>query len=188
MGKGIFQLVPFDNDPFSNRYQIDGAIQRSGSRLCVAFRVTGPLDELCIEPKSDLPRRKDHLWQKTCFECFISTPDTAQYWEINLSPAGHWNVYRFDDYRRGMQEERTFSRLEVSTESTGDKFELNSRLDLTPIGLTRQPIVMALSAVLKGINGELTYWALTHAGPHPDFHRREGFVISLEAQEQTSVS
>lgn len=184
MGKIDFRLVPLDNDPFTDQYHIAGVAERTGRLLTVTYRLTGPLQGLDIEPVADRPLRKDHLWQETCFECFVSAAHTVKYWEINLSPARHWNIYRFDDYRRGMQKERAFSRLVVSTDSITDKLELSSRLALAPIGLTRHPIVLAISAVLKRNNGELTYWALNHYGPQPDFHRREGFALTLAKEEQ----
>jgi hypothetical protein len=183
MGKSTFQLIPFDRDLFSNRYQIEGNIRRSRSRLNIFYRVTGPLEGLCIEPMADEPVRKDRLWEKTCFECFIGTARSARYWEINMSPAGHWNVYRFDDYRRGMQEDALFDRMNVSINSTDGRFELSGGLDLTPIGLKQQPILIALSAILTRIIGEPTYWALTHPGPKPDFHQREGFALTLQKGE-----
>ena len=41
----------------------------------------------------------------TCFEAFLGLPGHTAYWEINLAANGDWNVYSFDDYRSGQQEQ-----------------------------------------------------------------------------------
>ena len=63
---------------------------------------------------ADMPARRDRLWEETCFEFFLAVKNSPRYWEFNLSPAGHWNVYRFADYRQGMQEEPAFASLPFS--------------------------------------------------------------------------
>ena len=35
------------------------------------------------------------------------------------------------------------------------------------------------TAVLEQKNGNLSYWALTHNGVDPDFHRRDSFLLEL---------
>jgi len=35
------------------------------------------------------------------------------------------------------------------------------------------------AAVLEQKNGNLSYWALTHNGVDPDFHRRDSFLLEL---------
>ena len=37
------------------------------------------------------------------------------------------------------------------------------------------------SVVLEGVDGGRSYWALAHAAPEPDFHRRESFIHLLQA-------
>ena len=49
--------------------------------------------------------RQDNLWKHTCFEAFFARPDSEQYWELNVAPSGHWNLYQFDGYRSGGREE-----------------------------------------------------------------------------------
>jgi len=36
-----------------------------------------------------------------------------------------------------------------------------------------------VAAVVKLRDGRVTYWALSHPGPRPDFHRRDSFLIKL---------
>ncbi len=37
----------------------------------------------------------------------------------------------------------------------------------------------AVSMVVKDNQGQISYWALAHYGPRPDFHGRESFLIDL---------
>lgn len=175
----VFQLIPFENDLFTDQYRIEGNLQRTGDCLDLVYRVTGPLKGLCIEPMTGRPQRKDGLWEKTCFECFIGMACVTRYWEINFSPAGHWNVYCFDGYRHGMQEEPLICFPKITADINDDTFQLTCAVDLSPIGLVKNPILVGLSAVLQNNNDDTTHWALTHPGSKPDFHQREGFAITL---------
>lgn len=38
---------------------------------------------------------------------------------------------------------------------------------------------LGLSAVVEGVDGTLSYWALRHFGKRPDFHHPDAFVRSL---------
>ena len=52
-------------------------------------------------------------------------------------------------------------------------------LDLERIVAADQPLEVGLAAVIKFSEQGLTYWALTHAGPQADFHRRDSFLVEL---------
>jgi len=41
-----------------------------------------------------------------------------------------------------------------------------------------QFLEIGIGAIMK-FNKNKTYWALTHCGPIPDFHRRDSFIIKL---------
>lgn len=76
------------------------------NELVVIFHV----NHQSLYPKFDnthsiLQRRKDYLWEDTCFECFISHhyQKNAPYIEINISPTGAFNLYYFDGYRNPQQ-------------------------------------------------------------------------------------
>ncbi|MDO4441540.1 MAG: hypothetical protein Q4B81_05100 [Moraxella sp.] len=47
------------------------------------------------------PERQDFLWENHCLECFFDLQNTnaKSYFEMNYSPKGAFNLYRFDDYR-----------------------------------------------------------------------------------------
>jgi hypothetical protein len=101
---------------------------------------------------------------------------------VNLSPAGDWNVYRFDAYRDGMRPEPRVAppSLDAATDATG-RFTLAATLDLAPIAeLVSVPLDVGIAAVVESAAGAQSYWALLHTAPQPDFHRRESFVVRLD--------
>jgi len=67
--------------------------------LSVRCEVRGDLSKVSIPAMAEAPRRRDRLWEETCFELFFGTPDSEAYWELNLSPSGIWIAYRFDRCR-----------------------------------------------------------------------------------------
>ncbi len=126
-----------------------------------------------------MPTRRSRLWEETCFEFFLGVMNSDQYWEFNLSPAGHWNVYRFTSYREGMKEELAFASLPFSIQNQPDALRLALELELGRIVPADQPVKVAISAVIRSIDGKMLYWALIHPGPKPDFHRRDSFIVEL---------
>ncbi len=170
-----FRLQPFA--PTLPQVQINGQIKRTGDRLSIDYQLRGDLAELAISPPAQFPTRQDDLWQQTCFEFFLGLKGSPRYWEFNLSPAGNWNVYRFNDYRQGMQAEQAFTELPFSCDRQANAFMLSLELDLSAIVVPSQPLEVAVTTVVKQLNGELSYWALSHPGPEADFHRRDGFQL-----------
>lgn len=159
--------------------RIDGRIQRRHGLLSITYVLQDPAGLVPI-PSQAIPATRSHgLWERTCFECFIAVDNAKDYWEINLSPTGDWNVYRFDDYRLGMRQAAAFETLPVKTDKKGTTLELQCVLDLSPITPARRPIEIGLSAVVQGSAGKNSYWALVHPGPRPDFHHRSGFILML---------
>ena len=159
--------------------QITGHIARRAHQLAIRYDLHGPLAELVIPAPADLPSRQPGLWEATCFEFFLGIKDSPRYWEFNLSPAGPWNVYRFDGYRHGMAEETAFTSLSFSVRRRSDSLRLALELEVGGIVSVDRPLAVGIAAVIKLAGGGLTYWALTHPGPQADFHRRDSFLVEL---------
>ena len=176
-----FSLKPFLSSCPPSYLEITGNIGRSSNTLAITYALLGPLSELLIPPPAEMPSRKDALWEETCFEFFLAPGNSDRYWEFNLSPAGHWNVYSFKSYRQGMQEELAFTSLPFSVHRQPDTLRLSLKFDLAGIIREEQTLQIAVSAVLKTLNGKMTYWALTHPGPQADFHRRDAFILELNS-------
>ena len=78
-----------------------------------------------------------------------------------------------------MQEEAAFSSLPFRVEQGKDSFLLNVELPLDGIISPETPLEVGISAVIKLRSNQMTYWALSHPGQKPDFHRRESFIAKL---------
>ncbi len=174
-----FTLKPFGEDLVTASLKITGDLARRGSSLSWHYELRGNLKAVALPLPAARPARRHGLWEDTCFEFFLAEEKAEGYWEVNLSPAGHWNVYRFDAYRQGMQEEPAIAALPFTVQREADVFRLEVTMDLGGLIPADKALEAGLAAVIKGQDGSMSYWALTHPGPHPDFHRREAFIIRL---------
>ncbi|MFQ4143409.1 DOMON-like domain-containing protein [Chlorogloeopsis sp. ULAP02] len=179
MNEQIFSLQPFTSKESLLNLKIAGNVARIANQLTITYALLGNVEEVRIAPPSDTPTRKHELWEDTCFEFFLGVKDSKKYWEFNLSPAGHWNVYRFAGYREGIQEETAFTTLPFSIHSYSDGLALALNVDLDQIVSAEQALDVAITTVIKHKDGEVSYWALTHKGAKADFHLRDSFTIEL---------
>lgn len=177
-----FSLRPFPGEKSSPGLTVAGTIGRRGRRLSIACAILGNLSDLAIPPRADSPERRGRLWEETCLELFLAERGEERYWEFHLSPAGHWNVYRFASYRYGMREEEAIPSLSVQGSPEPGALRLSAEIALEPILPARVPIEASVCAVLKSPSGEASHWALAHPGSRPDFHRREGFLLEFPAE------
>jgi hypothetical protein len=179
MNDQTFSLQPFPSTKSLPNLKVAGNIARNGNQLTICYMLEGDLKEIAIAPSSNTPSRKHELWKDTCFEFFLGIKDSQRYWEFNLSPGGHWNAYRFDGYRQGMQEETAFENLPFNVQNQADGLTLALNVNLNKIISVEQAIEVAITTVIKNKDVEVTYWALTHRGAEADFHIRDSFIIEL---------
>ncbi len=179
MSQGAFRLIPFEGKSAPLSWIVTACLSRRFNVLAIRYEVNGNLQEIVIPPLAAAPSRKNRLWEQTCFECFLASVGACRYWELNLSPAGHWNVYRFEDYRRGMGEETAIRSLPFRVHGGQDWLRISLELDLSSILAGENALDVGVSAVILSRGGGLTHHALAHAGPQADFHRRDGFIRSL---------
>ncbi|MCB1190513.1 MAG: DOMON-like domain-containing protein [Leptospiraceae bacterium] len=126
------------------------------------------------------PSRRDNLWQETCFEFFLKVKNQPSYWEFNLSPSRHWNVYHFSNYRKNGREETYFTFLPFVVKQQNISMELTLNIDLGSLILFSQTLEVAISKVTKFKDNGLEYWALHHPKKEkPDFHSPESFLMEL---------
>lgn len=182
-----FKLKPFPTHLPLPNIELTGNIKRQATPLesrCqhhleIQYQLLGNLQEILIPASSDSPKRQDELWRTTCFECFIGIPNEPQYWEFNCSPSGDWNVYHFEDYRHKMKTEATLTELPLTLDRVDDRFTLSVKINLERLELGDRPLDLAITAVIQTIDETVTYWALTHKGNRPDFHRRDSFILTI---------
>ncbi|MBI4699359.1 MAG: DOMON-like domain-containing protein [Nitrospirae bacterium] len=174
-----FSLKQFQSAEPRQYLKITGNISRSFNKLSISYLLKGRLSALIIPVQEDMPARRKNLWEETCFEFFVALNNSDKYWEFNLSPAGHWNVYSFNSYRKGMQEEPAFASLPFAVHKQSNVLELSVNLDLSKIITADQALKAAISAVIRSTNDHLSFWALNHPGSQPDFHSKSSFLIEL---------
>lgn len=161
---------------------------KNGRTLALTFSLEGDLTRLHI-PGPQPSRRADGLWQHTCFEAFIGHKGEPAYCEFNFAPSGEWAAYAFRRYRDG-----TSLALDVApriaVRRTRDRLELDTiiRLDCLPLVQPREPLQLALSAVVEDEQSLLSYWALKHPPGGPDFHHPDAFTLELERPDADPVS
>jgi hypothetical protein len=176
-----FSLQPFQGEEPGGDLKIEGTIGRRSDTLSIGYALLGNLSELALPAPAESPGRKDRLWEGTCLEFFLGIQNSGRYWEFNLSPAGHWNVYRFASYRKEMREEPAFTTLPFRIRMEPGALRLSLDLGLGKIIPTGRAIEVAVGAVIRTVTGKTSHWALVHPGPRPDFHRRDGFTLSIPA-------
>jgi len=174
-----FLLKPFSSTGLLPHLEITGDVARSSNKFSIIYELSGPLAELMLPAPADISLRKNELWEETCFEFFLAPVTSEQYWEFNLSPSCHWNVYHFTSCRKGMREEPAYAALSFSVLLSSDLLQLSLEVELDKIVPKDQALEIGISAVTKTIKGGMTFWALTDPGPQPDFHRRDAFIIDL---------
>lgn len=174
-----FVLEPYPGLPCPGGVRVSGTARREGPILHLDWRLEGPAGSFAIPLVAARPERRRELWEETCFECFLASPERPGYWEFNLSPAGHWNVFRFDSYRAGMADETAIGALPFAVSNRPGICEVSACIETTGLGLAADTWLLAVSTVVAEPGGRVTYWALAHPGTQPDFHHRDAFLVRL---------
>lgn len=174
--QSTFTLQPFPSSQAPTNLKLTGNIARHENLLTISYNLLGDIQQVDIAPPQT-PQRQHELWLDTCFEFFIGAENSPVYWEFNLSPAGHWNIYHFDNYRQGMQEETAFTTLPFDVKHNSDSLTLTLSVNLDKIIPVNQRIEVSITTVIKSTNDQVSYWAVSHKGAEPDFHLRESFIV-----------
>ena len=157
---------------------------RTDDLLSLTYRIEDGIDEIHL-PARQPSQHTDGLWRSTCFEAFMRAPGERSYLEINVSPSTQWAVYRFADYRRGMQALTPKHPPQIVCRRREDGLEADVALPLASLGLGADgQIELGLATVLQDRHGELSYWALSHPAANPDFHHPKGFLLTLSRPRQ----
>jgi hypothetical protein len=180
-----FSLVP--HQPCSTSLLITGNLALGGGVMELEMQLQGDLDAIRIAPTADPAERRDLLWQTTCLEVFLARQEAEPYWEFNLSPSGHWNVYRLEGYRQGLTPEPAYAQLPFSLQRHHqlpgmnqpilNQLNLKLRCPLPPALAAPSPAQLeaAITAVVQLGDDSFSYWALHHPAAAADFHHRGGF-------------
>lgn len=176
-----FALRPFSPSPL--RLTVDGEVSREeNGDLLVRFKLRGEIEHLRIDVASANPERKDELWKKTCFECFIQPEGQESYTEINVSPSGDWACYQFDRYRENRKNAASVSSISSEiVESSNETLIFSFRVPAAVA--STDAIRLGVTMVVLDDDNRTTYWAMSHTRSSPDFHDENSFDLKLPSAE-----
>jgi hypothetical protein len=145
--------------------------------LQLTYTVLGDIARLCL-PEPAESRAMDGLWAHTCFEAFFSEPPSAAYREFNFSPSTQWAHYRFSTERTpDPSGPAPATPVVQSPEVSHNRLVMTASVAAKPV--TQLETLFSPTAVLELTDGSLSYWAVNHPAPLPDFHARAGWTTPL---------
>ena len=148
----------------------------SAGGLTICFDCDCEPSALLVPPPGNKVRT-DELWRHTCGELFLADR-SGRYREFNFSPSGAWASYDFSAYRKRIEilPEVSPPDLDFSLTPGGWKMWIRM-LSGNTFGFDR----IGLTAVIEAADTSLSYWAISHPEPNPDFHDPKGFSIPVTA-------
>ena len=183
-------LQVHSNAPWVNGIAIHVAGHWS-TQQCLSLRYTlsgAGLGEVCV-PSPQQPAFADGLWRHTCFEAFVSAADAGgaaplsshPYREFNWSPSGQWAQYPFGSERvPASSAHAPHQAAHTFCQHSDHHWTLDAHIPLDgATNHTETAWWLALTAVLEHQDGRLSYWALHHPCPQPDFHHPAGRTLRV---------
>lgn len=177
----MVELIPFKKKSKENHLKISAKATRKKDELLVTFNVEDKKKSILWDA-SLTPARVHELWKTTCFEMFFGISGSSEYWELNFSVNGSWNLYHFKSYRDAFmsQQEERVNQIEFQQQQENDLIILEVRIPIQKLDLQGKKLEVGLTSVIEFKDKEKAYFALKHVGDKPDFHQRDSFICSLE--------
>jgi hypothetical protein len=168
----VISLVAHPRTPGAAVRGVRAAAARTPRGLLgLRYRIEADLERLRIPPPC-APAPGERLWQHLCCEVFVASASARAYREFNFSPSGEWAAYAFERYREGTPLDVPDPGIAVRTD--GQALELSASVEVEAAKLR-----VALCVVVEELDGALSYWALRHPAPRPDFHHPDGFALEI---------
>ena len=143
------------------------------NNISLHFKISGAVKKYQIPLKENL-KRANNLWKATCFELFLANSKTQSYYEINISPTLHWNIYRLETYRAEPKELISSSKPIIEIKEDEKSYEIDFELECKELDLVEFD-QYNLAVILLNKQNEREFWAVNPVGERPDFHDRGGF-------------
>jgi hypothetical protein len=168
----VISLVAHPRTPGAAVRGVRAAAARTPQGLLgLRYRIEADLERLRIPPPST-PAPGERLWEHLCCEVFVASAPVSAYREFNFSPSGEWAAYAFQGYREGAP--LAVPDPGIAVRRDGQALELSASVEVEAAKLR-----VALCVVVEELDGALSYWALRHPAPRPDFHHPDGFVLEI---------
>jgi hypothetical protein len=176
----VIALVPHPQAPGAAVRGVHAAAARTPQgMLALRYRIEGDLERLRIPPPR-APAPGERLWQHLCCEVFVAAASARAgaggYREFNFSPSGEWAAYAFARYREGTPLEVPDPGIAVRTGAQA--LELSASIAVESARL-RVALCVVIEERHGALSGALSYWALRHPSPRPDFHHPDGFALEI---------
>ena len=171
-------LLPHPMCHVPNTWRVSVSFERQNGALNIRYVLPASGLRLPLLPSVRAPARVDGLWQNTCAELFVATPGTKTYREFNFSADGDWAAYDLVDYRMAASVLPKIVAPKIFTAFADDGFCIDIQLEASALPNMNQAQFSA-TVVLEAEDGQLSYWSAFHPGTKPDFHHRDGFVLTL---------
>lgn len=172
------RLIAHRSTPALGVSAISVRLRPVGTRMMLRWRIDGA--QQVILPPEMPPARSEGLWEKTCFELFLSE-GRGKYREFNFSPSHRWAAFAFKSYRNPIGDVPMHDPPEI-------RFEMGESVlavaVFVPLVLFDGAKAMGLSAVIEETGGHKSYWALRNRGEKPDFHNPACFAYRFAAAEK----
>ncbi|RMW99707.1 hypothetical protein EBQ25_06460 [Allofranklinella schreckenbergeri] len=170
-----WRLVRHPGSSHGLALQIIAVLAREQGLWRLVYSVQGELSALRLPEVAAHPAAVDGLWHHTCFEAFVAGAGDA-YHEFNFSPSGHWAAYAFTRERVRQAAARPLPPVHIHCAREARRLVLSAWLPDAALPLGSSAAPLGLSAVIETGDGHLSYWALHHPAPRPDFHARSGWI------------
>lgn len=163
--------------PYSKKREltVEGTLILNSNKLSLHFKISGALKSYSF-PKKEKLKRANELWRATCFELFLANSKTKIYYEINISPTLHWNIYRLETYRAEPKELIVSSEAIIKIREDEQSYEINFELECKELDLAEFD-QYNLAVILLNNQNEREFWTIRPMGKSPDFHDRDGFSL-----------
>lgn len=172
------ELAPHPAFPAAGVRAVTAKLDIAGPWLTLRWRVEGS-GKISLPPFTGRKRR-DGLWQATCFELFVQPAGAASYAEFNFSPSESWAAYDFTSRREGMMARPISHDPVISPRMGRDLFIFDAALPLSD--LPALPASFGMTCVIEE-DGQKSYWAMKHGADQPDFHDPACFAGWLAAPD-----
>jgi hypothetical protein len=173
---GVWQsLIPWPDDAVPASARVRSRVSREEAVLILTWELEDPLGLVVVPAVAPTPGRRDGLWEATCFEAFVAREGSPGYLEFNVAPSGDWQCYAFSGYREGRIALAGVAPPAVRVVRGEHSILQEARFTSGFEPLGPEPWRVGLTAVIEDRGGSLTYWALAHTGPEPDFHRADAW-------------
>ncbi len=154
--------------------KINADLQITEEIIRIHYDVTGNLLGINLPPLTNKGRGNE-LWKETCFEFFLAKKWSKKYFEFNFSPRGNWNAYTLSSYRKIIGENEEIKSVKISTSKNKENYRLTTEFVFHEIERYNN-LEIQLAAIIKTIDNERNFFAITHPAESADFHLRKIFV------------